>query len=43
MTVLWYGVFGGRSTPQSKYGLVTTDFGMCGAESSSLRSLVSKS
>ena len=31
------GVRGGRSPPQSKNGLTTTDFGMCGAESASLR------
>jgi hypothetical protein len=33
------GVFvsGGRSTPQSKNGLITTDLGMLAAESSSLR------
>ncbi len=37
MTVLWYGVFGGRSVPQSKYGLTTTDFGMWAAESWSFR------
>ena len=29
----WYGMFGGRSLPQSKNGLTTTLFGMNGAES----------
>ncbi|ARX87224.1 hypothetical protein SMD44_06705 [Streptomyces alboflavus] len=38
MTVSLYGVRGGRSSPQSKYGLTTTDVIMCGAESRSLRS-----
>jgi hypothetical protein len=37
MTVSAYSWFGGRSVPQSKYGLITTDFGMLAAESSSLR------
>ena len=31
MTVSCHGVLGGRSLPQSKYGLTTTDFGMNGA------------
>ncbi len=37
MTVSWYGVRGGRSSPQSKYGFTTTDVIVCGAESMSLR------
>ena len=37
MTLSAYCRFGGRSTPQSKNGLITTDLGMCAAESSSLR------
>ena len=32
-----YSCCGGRSMPQSKNGLMTTDFGMLAAESSSLR------
>jgi hypothetical protein len=37
MTVSWYGMRNGRSVPQSKYGLTTTDVITYGAESSSLR------
>jgi len=33
MTVSWYGVRGGRSLPQSKYGLETTERGIDDAES----------
>ena len=35
MIVSCHGVRGWRSLPQSKYGLVTTDFGMNGALSAS--------
>ena len=37
MIVRCHGVRGRRSSPQSKYGLMTTDFGMNGALSRSLR------
>ena len=36
MTVCAYGVFGKRSPPHSKNGLITTLFGVLAAESSSL-------
>ena len=39
MTVSWYGICGARSLPQSKNGLITTFFGMCGALSAVLRFL----